>query len=197
MTKILKNNNQNTLSWGRIDHFCNILEPRNWEDLNFENFTTNLQKIIQERAIETVVFRWQLFATCKRNIGVAGCVECSFLPPPRTSSWRRHWRGAGINSHAAEFKPRVTRRCFAAWHVRSVSHISSYVFCACCSRQQESAVKMAAAVPPMLRAICDYCARVYGPVYGLGCLQDDGNTRRQCLARLLQDIQFKWRKTHQ
>jgi len=98
MTKILKNNNQNTLSWGRIDHFCNILEPRNWEDLNFENFTTNLQKIIQERTIETVVFRWQLFATCKRNIGVAGCVECSFLPPAPVPGDATG--GAGINSHA-------------------------------------------------------------------------------------------------
>lgn len=58
-------------------------------------------------------------------------------------------------------------------------------------RQQESPAKMAAAVPQMLKAICDYCAKVYGPVYGLGCLQDDGNTRRQCLARLLRDIQFK------
>ena len=55
-------------------------------------------------------------------------------------------------------------------------------------RQEAQAAKMPAVVPSM-RAVCDYCSEVYGPVYGVGCQRDDGNTRRQCLVTLLQDLQ--------
>jgi len=40
-----------------------------------------------------------------------------------------------------------------------------------------------------MRALCDYCAEVFGAVYGVGCQRDDGNARRQCLLTLQQDLQ--------
>jgi len=42
---------------------------------------------------------------------------------------------------------------------------------------------------PAMRALCDYCAEVFGAVYGVGCQRDDGNARRQCLLTLQQDLQ--------
>lgn len=50
-------------------------------------------------------------------------------------------------------------------------------------------LSMAKATLPAVSAVCDYCAEVWGPVYGLGCQREDGQARRRCIHSLLQDLQ--------